>query len=89
MKIWFQNRRAKERKHLKKRDEIIQKEKIELHHATANALTNAASAANAALNNAANALNNSSDVFNMLSHHSHHQATASALMANAVLRPPV
>ncbi len=30
MKIWFQNRRAKERKHMKKRDELLQKEKLDV-----------------------------------------------------------
>ncbi|KAK7072660.1 hypothetical protein SK128_022033 [Halocaridina rubra] len=29
VKIWFQNRRAKERKQMKKRDELLQKEKLE------------------------------------------------------------
>merc|ERR1711971_1364342 len=29
VKIWFQNRRAKERKQMKKRDELIHKEKLE------------------------------------------------------------
>ncbi|KAK4292785.1 hypothetical protein Pmani_034466 [Petrolisthes manimaculis] len=29
VKIWFQNRRAKERKQLKKRDELLQKEKLD------------------------------------------------------------
>jgi hypothetical protein len=30
VKIWFQNRRAKERKQLKKREELLHKEKIEV-----------------------------------------------------------
>ena len=30
MKIWFQNRRAKERKQVKKREELIHKDKIEV-----------------------------------------------------------
>ena len=30
VKIWFQNRRAKERKQMKKRDELIHKEKLEV-----------------------------------------------------------
>ena len=30
MKIWFQNRRAKDRKQIKKRDEIFEKEKREI-----------------------------------------------------------
>jgi len=29
VKIWFQNRRAKERKQMKKREELLHKEKIE------------------------------------------------------------
>ncbi|KAG8236609.1 hypothetical protein J437_LFUL017050 [Ladona fulva] len=29
VKIWFQNRRAKERKHLKKREEVSQKDKLD------------------------------------------------------------
>ena len=30
VKIWFQNRRAKERKHMKKRDELMHKEKMDV-----------------------------------------------------------
>ena len=30
MKIWFQNRRAKERKQVKKRDELMTKDKIDV-----------------------------------------------------------
>jgi homeobox protein CDX len=36
VKIWFQNRRAKERKQVKKREELLHKEKLEVvnvaHH---------------------------------------------------------
>ena len=31
MKIWFQNRRAKERKQVKKREEMLHKEKLDVH----------------------------------------------------------